>query len=219
MDVSVNELISRYLKGDSSSGAKLFDDPEYQRKFKAVIAKYANRNHHINQEDAAQTIKLKIIQALKKGKYNPEWGNFHHWCLTVTRFAMIDLVRKSQRHPTVISLDQNLKGTDIPISETISDDFNLLDSLEKAELINRVKSIIFSLNKSYPQRNYYKLFLAKIAGKTQAEIALDLNITQSAVSKRWKELIFRITEEIQLPSTPLPDDNKKVKSKRSQAKW
>ncbi|WP_158409463.1 sigma-70 family RNA polymerase sigma factor [Gloeocapsa sp. PCC 73106] len=214
---SINELISAYLQNDRQSGAKLFDSPEYQRKFKALVAKYAYSSN-ISSEDLSQTAKLKIIQALKAGKYNPDLGDFHHWSLTVARFAIIDLVRKNQRQSKVISLDQNIPGTDIPVGDTVADDFNSLESLEQAESVIRVKSLIFSLDERYPERNYRKLFLAKVAGKTQKEIALELNITQSAISKRWKELTVRLTEEMQLVSEFL-SEQKPAKSQRSQAQW
>ena len=217
MKPSVSELISQYLQGDRLAGDKLFDYPEYQRKFKAIVAKYTSSNN-LNREDVAQTARLKVIQALKAGKYNPDLGDFYHWALTVTRFAIIDLIRKSHRQTKVISLDQNILGTDILLGETVADDFDLLDTLEKVELVTKVRNIIDALDKRFPQKNYQQLFLAKIAGKTQKEIAYDLKITQSAVSKRWQELILRITAEMEIiPEVISTPKTKKVN--RSQLQW
>jgi transcription initiation factor TFIIIB Brf1 subunit/transcription initiation factor TFIIB len=77
--------------------------------------------------------------------------------------------------------------------------------LETADLVARVRVAIIDLDKLYPDRSYYQLWLGKVNEQTQAEIAKKLGLTQSAISKRWQELIIRLTIELELEPAPSVD--------------
>lgn len=86
--------------------------------------------------------------------------------------------------------------------ETIQDEFDLLYTVERTDLINRAIAAISSLDQRYPNRGYQKLWQGKVQGKTQVELLADLGLkSQGAVSKRWRELLERLAEELGLLQT------------------
>ncbi|MGK7927049.1 MAG: RNA polymerase sigma factor [Spirulina sp.] len=173
---------------------QLLVDSQHQLRVQRIARKHT-RGTAIAWEDVAQTAQEKIWQNLKARKFDADRGNFYHWAATVARFAAIDLVRREKLR-TCESLDRHLPGTTQPILNTIADRANLFESLERQDLIRRVRKAIARLDRCYPQRCYLKLWKGKVKGKTQAQLATELGITQSAISKRWKELTIRITKTI-----------------------
>ncbi|NER94797.1 MAG: sigma-70 family RNA polymerase sigma factor [Symploca sp. SIO1B1] len=193
----LQKLIQCYLNGDSRACEQLLSHPEYRQRVIRIAHRQTRGHNHISWEDAAQTADEKVFQALKKRAFLPEKGNFLPWAATVAKFAIIDLVRREkQRH--FKSLDEPIPGTDIRLSETVADDFNLYDAVERADLAYQVKKAIATLEQKYPKRGYLLLWQGKVQGKTQTQIGADLGITQSAVFRRWQELIAHIAEEFGL---------------------
>jgi len=194
---SLEKLIQRYLNGDSRACKQLLSHPEYRQRVTRIARRQTRGHNNISWEDAAQTADEKVFQALKRRDFLPERGDFLPWAATVAKFAIIDLVRKEkQRHCK--SLDEQIPGTDIRLSDTIADNFDLSDAVERANLVCQVQEAIATLNQQYPNRGYLLLWQGKVQGKTQTQIAADLGITQGAVSRRWKELIARIAEKFGL---------------------
>lgn len=169
----------------------------HQIRIEKIARKYT-KGTSISWEDAAQTAHIKVLEAVRAGKFRCGGiVEFYRWATTVARFEMIDLIRKEkQRH--CISLDQPIAGTNLPLSETIADDFNLLDTVECADLIVKALDMVQILEHHYPDRHYLKLWQGQVQGKRQTELAVELGLTQSAVSKRWKELVHRIAEALGL---------------------
>lgn len=166
---------------------QLLKTPEYQQRVER-IARSQTRNTSSSWEDAAQAAHEKVFQATQAGKFQKGGVNeFYRWAVTVATFQIIDLVRK-EKQPICQSLDQNIPGTDLPLSEAIADKFNLFDALERTDLINRAIDAIIELDRHYPKRGYVKLWQAQLQGKKQCQIAAELGVTQGAISKRWQEL-------------------------------
>lgn len=207
----LQKLIWRYLNNDSQACEQLISYSEYQHTVEKIARNYT-RGHSLSWEDAAQTAHEKVFHALKEKRFDPE-RDFIRWAATVAKFAIIDLVRK-EKYRSHSSLDQNIPGTDIPVSDTIADEFNLLDAVERADLVFRVKEAIALIDQRYPDRGYRKLWQGKVQGKTQTQLAADLGIAQCTISKRWKELTARIAQELGL--LPNADDKREDKNKPSQ---
>lgn len=193
---TMSQLIKSYLDGDQTACIYLLGCRYYQQQIKQIAYKHT-KGTSIAWEDAAQAAHEKVFIALKKKKFQPEKGEFYPWAITVAKFAIIDLIRHENRRNHE-SLDQNFCGKDYILLDTIADNFDLLDALEQAELILKVRQVVKAIAQRYPQRKYLKLWQGKIQGKTQTQLAEDLDITQSAVSKRWKELTTRIAEVLSL---------------------
>jgi RNA polymerase sigma factor (sigma-70 family) len=185
------------------------------------IARKQTRDTSVSWEDAAQTAHLKVLQAVKAGRFRQGGSeDFCRWVATVARFEIIDLMRK-ETHRHIQSLDQNIRGTDLPLLETIADDFNGLDTLEKTDLINHAIAAIKKLDRDYPDRAYLKLWQGHVQGKNQVQIAKELGWTQGTVSRRWHELTGRIAKTLGLLQTADIKEEKRTKSgrKRSDIQW
>ncbi|NEP12528.1 MAG: sigma-70 family RNA polymerase sigma factor [Symploca sp. SIO2C1] len=209
-DPPLAKLIQRYINGDSRACEQLLSYREYRQRV-IRIAHKQTRGHTISWEDAAQTAHEKVFQALKKRDFCPERGDFLPWAGTVAKFAIIDLMRK-EKQKYCRSLDEHIPGTDILLSDTVADDFNLSDVVERTHLVFQVKKAIAALDQQYPKRGYLLMWQGKVQGKTYTQVAAELGITQSAVSKRWKELTARIADKFGL----LPDGDNKPEDKGKQ---
>lgn len=189
------------------------------------IARKQTRGTRVSWEDAKQVAYEKVLQATQAGKFRTGGvEEFYHWAATVARFAIIDLVRHEQQF-NCQSLDQNIPGTDVPLSEAIADEFNLSDAFERADLVLKAIEAIALLDRRHPDRGYLKLWQAKIQGKSQAQLAAELGVTQGAISKRWKELCHNIAQilgllQIDKVKQELGEiQQQKTPRTRSQSKW
>ncbi|MDB9437917.1 sigma-70 family RNA polymerase sigma factor [Dolichospermum lemmermannii CS-548] len=172
-------------------------DSNYRQRLKKIAHKYT-RGTGISWEDAVQNAHLKIFQGLQSGKFR-EGGleEFYRWAATVARCAIIDFVRQENLRKCQ-SLDCNIPGTDIALLDTITDEFNILEATERADLILKAIEKIYQLDQQYPRQNYLKLWQGKIDGKTQTQLAGELRVSQSEISKRWQELLGRIADSLGL---------------------
>ena len=164
------------------------------------ISRKQTRGSDVDWQDAVQEVQLKLIAAVRGGKFRsgtPQ--DFDRWAATVARFAIIDLVRRSKCHQTE-SLDRELFDN-IALLDLIADPCDLLATIERADLIYRIRVTIIDLDRAYPDRSYYRLWLAKVHEKKQTQIAQELGLTQGAISKRWQELLARLTLSLNLAPT------------------
>lgn len=197
-------------------------DPE-SRVIIEKIAKKQTRGTKILWEDAAQAACMKVWEAVQAGKFQGGSVEFQHWAATVAKYTIIDLVRKENKF-SLISLDRNIPGTDVPLIDTVADRLDLMDAVERADLILRIRNIVLNLDRRFPKKKYLYLYQGLSQGKKTTQIAKEQGITQGTISKRKWELIKLIAEELGL----LDIDNVKQQLKsqsaakirpRSQEKW
>ncbi len=198
-------------------------DAEHQELIAKIARKYT-RGTSISWEDAAQTAMMKVYGAMKAEKFNHGgMEEFQRWATVVARYEILNFVKKEclRNHQ---SLDASITGTDLSLVDTIADEFNLWDSVARADLIIKAKQAIINLDSRYCDRDYLKLWQLMVAGKNQTQQASALGISQGEVSKRWKELVRRVTMELGLlepEAVKREQQNSKLKDtrKRSKAKW
>lgn len=172
---------------------ELLHDWNYCQKLEKIARKYT-RGTSLSWEDAVQAAHLKIFQAVQFGKFQQgEIQQFNRWATTVAKCEIIDFVRK-ERLRNHQSLDCNLPETDIPLIDTISDEDNVLDAVERADLMMKAIEAINYIDQKYPEQKYLQLWQEKREGKTQTQIAAQLGVSQSEVCKRWQELVQLIAE-------------------------
>ncbi|MBD6620108.1 sigma-70 family RNA polymerase sigma factor [Komarekiella sp. 'clone 1'] len=176
---------------------ELLRDSCYCHNLEKIARKYT-RNTGLSWEDAIQSAHLKVFQAVQGAKFR-QGGveEFSHWAATVAKCEIIDFVRKESLR-NCQSLDCNIPGTDISLLDTIPDEFCTLEATERADLIVKAIEAIYQLDQSYPHQKYLKLWQEKINGKTQTQIAAELEVSQGEISKRWEELVGRIAEMLGL---------------------
>lgn len=191
------KLLNRYLEGDIQVCKQLLIAPEYLQKVKRIARKHT-KGTSVSWQDAEQTAHEKVLQAVKSGKFREGGVNkFYSWAETVARYEIIDLVRKEKQFKWS-SLDRKISGTDMPLSETIPDELNLLEAIERTDFVFRAIEAIEAINRRFPNQGYQKLWRGRVEGKTQTQIASELGVTQGDISKRWKKLLKYIAEELGL---------------------
>ena len=174
----------------------LIDDKN--QKIITKIARSYTKGTSISWEDAVQTAIVKVLEGLRAGKFR-QGGieEFQRWVTVVARYEIINLVQR-ERLRNCRSLYEIITGTDLPLIDTISDEFNMMDALVRKDLIIKVNEIIIRLDLRYPKRGYLKLWQGMVEHKKQTQMALELKISQGEISKRWKELVERITTTLGL---------------------
>ena len=200
----------------------LLVDREY-RSLVEKIARKHTRGSTISWEDAAQTAHEKVLGALRAGKFcQKRMQQFYPWAATVARNVIVDLIRFEQRR-NCQSLHQTIVGTDMPLLETIADKVNLLEAVELSNLIRVIIETIKKLDESYPERRYLLLWQGLVQGKKQTLLARELEVTQGEVSRRRKELLQRLTQELGLvqpqPVEQQQTRNLQAERKRSSQQW
>jgi RNA polymerase sigma factor (sigma-70 family) len=179
---------------DFSPKALLADPAHIQRI--EQIARKQTRGSTIDWEDARQAAQAKLLKVIDQGKFRQgDRDGFYRWAMTVAKYEIIDLVRKEQRHPCS-SLDQPIADSALTWLDTIADPLDSFDSLAQAELVMQVRTAIATLDLQYPNKQFRELWQAYLKGQNQTELAATLGITQSAVSKRWKEFVQRLGEHL-----------------------
>ena len=106
-------LVKRYVMGDNYSFEILLNRHK-NRIYSFIFSKIKNRDIA---EDIFQDAFIKIINTIKKGKYN-EQGKFIVWVMTITHNLIMDYFRKQKKR-------RFLKPTD---------NFNVFDLLNNGEL-------------------------------------------------------------------------------------
>jgi RNA polymerase sigma factor (sigma-70 family) len=163
-----------------------------------TIARKNTRGTPVYWEDAVQVAQIKLIHAVRAGKFvGGDVTRFYHWATKVAKREIIDLVRKEVRQPQ-ISLDQPIADTELTRLDALADDANLFSSLETADLALKIMDLLIDLDRTHPKKHYRQICLGQVNGQTQIELARELGITQSLVSKRMKELSFLVDNALHL---------------------
>ncbi len=116
------ELIVQYLEGNDRAFEELLD--RHQQKIYTSI--YLFVKDQSLAEDIMQEVFIKIIDTLRKGKYNHE-GKFLQWAMRISYNMCVDYFRRSKRRPKV----------------SPTEEFDIFDVLESKDL-NAEQAIIRS---------------------------------------------------------------------------
>jgi RNA polymerase sigma factor (sigma-70 family) len=199
------------MPADSNSGAQpshpyraRLVSPEILDQLDRIANSQINRSDQVDLEDARQSVLAKLCTKLDAGKFHGDESDFIRWVSVVAKNHIRDLVRASQRHAHIDSLDEELGEsgqtlldrtiTANPLDEA---DQSLLDILEMVDQHIRLRAAIHDVDQRDPQRQYLKLWQGMVAEKTQGQIASELGLKrQSDVSRRRKELIARLAIEL-----------------------
>jgi RNA polymerase sigma-70 factor (ECF subfamily) len=102
--ISDEELITQYLNGNENCLQMLIN--RHKQKIYSTI--YMLVKDEALAEDIFQDTFFKIVDTLKRGKYNEE-GKFLQWSVRIARNLVIDYYRKTSKMPMVSSAE----GTDL----------------------------------------------------------------------------------------------------------
>jgi len=162
--ITDQELVSKYLKGHEGSLQILIE--RHQEKILGyIVSKVRDRQLA---EDLFQDVFIKVINTLRKGKYNEE-GKFLPWVMRISHNLTIDYFRNSKKMKTTA-------GTkDFDIFDIIPDEEdNTEDKLAVANSLSTVKELIEHLPADQLQvlkmRMYYEMSFKDIAEETDVSI-------------------------------------------------
>ena len=128
-------LVTAYLQGDESALSTLITRHK-QRIYSFIYSKVFDRDVA---EDVFQDTFIKVINSLKRGKYNEE-GKFLPWVMRISHNLVIDHFRKNNRMP---KFENN---SDFNIFSVLSDNsLNAENTLIKGQVASDVRRLLDEL--------------------------------------------------------------------------
>lgn len=161
--LSDKDLIRMYLKGDDKAFNVLFS--RYSSRIYTAIYLFVNDTDEAN--DIFQETFIKIIDTIRKGKYNEE-GKFVQWALRIANNLCIDHFRKNKRSKIIKTND------DFDIFDTIPASENQESAIIKEQTYKAVRRVIEELPVEQKEvlmlRMYAELSFKEIAQLTGVSI-------------------------------------------------
>lgn len=161
---SDQELVQAYLKGNEQAIEQLI------LRFKTQVYTYiiCKVKNQALAEDIFQDTFIKVINTIKRGKYNDE-GKFLPWVMRIAHNLIIDHYRKNTRMPFVKNSDE------FDIFDVIKNpDASVHEELEKNQVLSDVKSLIKFLPDDQKEvlmmRLYYDMSFKEISDTTNVSI-------------------------------------------------
>jgi RNA polymerase sigma factor (sigma-70 family) len=161
---SDQELIALYVDGDEQAFEVLLN--RYKSKIYTSI--YLFVKDHARAEDIFQEVFIKIIDTLRRGKYNHE-GKFVQWAMRIAYNMCVDYHRRNKRRAHINPTD------DFDIFEVLrhSDD-GPEQIIMRSETHNRIRKLVDSLPEEQREvvilRHYADMSFKEIAGLTRVSI-------------------------------------------------
>lgn len=142
------DLVSLYISGNEN-GLSTLVNRHNSRIFNFIYSKVLNRDIT---EDIFQDTFIKVINTIKRGKYNEE-GKFLPWVMRIAHNLIIDHFRKNNRIPKFDN------SGDFDIFTTISDsDLNIENKLIKSQIETHLKEIIEELPNDQKEVLFMRLY-------------------------------------------------------------
>jgi RNA polymerase sigma-70 factor (ECF subfamily) len=159
-----NILIQQYLNGDNDSFEILLTKYK-QLIYSFIYSKIKDRNIA---DDVFQDTFIKVIQTLKKGKYNEE-GRFVSWVMRIAHNLIIDHFRRQQRMPMYDTYDHE-QDVFYRLSEPSK-------NIEDMIIDSQIKSDITALMLELPENQYEVLKMRLFQDMSFKEIAERTNVS------------------------------------------
>mgnify|MGYP001403864750 CR=1 FL=1 len=180
--VKDEQLISSYIKGKESS-LNILINRHKVRVLSFIISKVKDK---AVAEDIFQETFIKVIQTLKRGKYN-EQGKFIPWVMRIAYNLSIDYFRKRNKTKFVRSKD------DFNIFDVIKDSsISKEDEMIQKRILSDVKRLLHYLPES--QREVVKM--RYYANMSFSEIAESSNISINTALGRMRYALINLRKII-----------------------
>lgn len=158
------QLIQEYLHGDERAFEELLN--RHQQKIYTSI--YLFVKDQSLAEDIFQEVFIKIIDTLRRGKYNHE-GKFGQWAMRIAYNLCVDYFRRSKRRPQVQPTDE----FDIFEVLRVTDD-NAEQRIMRSQTHEKVRSLVDMLPPEQREvvilRHYADMSFKEIAKLTRVSI-------------------------------------------------
>ena len=176
------DLIVSYIQGNEHCFEVLLAKHK-QRVYSFIFSKVMNRDIT---EDIFQDTFIKVIQTIKKGKYNEE-GKFLPWVLRIAHNLVIDHFRKNKRFPKF----ENRDNYDIfaHISEPEKD-------IETLIIDKQIESVLMDLIYELPQDQADVLMMRLYKGMNFKDIAELTNVSINTALGRMRYALINIRKMV-----------------------
>jgi len=162
--LSDKELIQEYLKGNDPAFKVLLN----RHREKIYTSIYLFTKDPDLSDDIFQDVFIKIIDTLRKGKYNHE-GKFLQWAMRISYNMCVDNFRKSKRR-TKVSSSETFDIFDVLESK----DDNVETTMIKSQLHQKVRSLVDRLPEEQREvvilRHYADMSFKEISKLTRVSI-------------------------------------------------
>ncbi len=144
-----HQLIALYLEGKESAFEELLN----RHKAKIYTSIYLFVKDQDLADDIFQEVFIKIIDTLRKGKYNHE-GKFVQWAMRISYNLCVDYFRRDKRRPTISGTD------DFNIFDVIRQpDDNIEDLMIKSQTHDKIRKLVDMLPAASSEAGSYQLRL------------------------------------------------------------
>ncbi|MGJ8665914.1 MAG: RNA polymerase sigma factor [Patiriisocius sp.] len=175
-------LVSSYLKGEESALSILITRHK-QRIYSFIYSKVFDRDVA---EDVFQDTFIKVINSLKRGKYNEE-GKFLPWVMRIAHNLVIDHFRKNNRMP---KFENN---SDFNIFSVLSD--NTLNA-EKGMIKEQVESDVRRLIEELPDDQKEVLMMRIYRDMSFKEISEQTGVSINTALGRMRYALINLRKVI-----------------------
>jgi RNA polymerase sigma factor (sigma-70 family) len=163
------ELIAQYLCGDEKAFEELLT--RHQQKIYTTIYLFV-KNQDLA-DDIFQEVFIKIIDTLRRGKYNHE-GKFVQWAMRIAYNMCVDYFRRNKRRPTMAITTEDFDIFDVlPLSED-----SVEESIMKSQTHQKIRQLVDLLPDEQREvvvlRHFADMSFKEIAGLTRVSINTSL---------------------------------------------
>jgi RNA polymerase sigma factor (sigma-70 family) len=162
--LSDQQLIQNYLDGDQKSFEELLN----RHKNKIYTTIYLFVKDQALAEDIFQDVFIKIVDTLRKGKYNHE-GKFLQWAMRIAYNMCVDHFRRSKRRPHVTPTET------FDVMDILSaPEPNMEQTIMKSQTHDRIRKLVDMLPPEQREvvvlRHYADLSFKEISQLTEVSI-------------------------------------------------
>lgn len=176
--MSDSELIRSYLSGNEAPLETLISKHQ-QRIFSYILVRIQD---HDLANDIFQDTFVKVINTLKRGKYNEE-GKFLQWTMRIAHNLIIDHYRKAKRMPTM----------------SPTDEFNIFDvikdgsmNVESTMIKDQIEEDLHKLIEQLPDDQKEVLRLRHFSGLSFKEIAEQTDVSINTALGRMRYALINL---------------------------
>lgn len=175
-------LVSNYINGSEKS-LEIIIIRHKQRIFSFILSKVLDKEIA---EDIFQDTFIKVINTLKRGKYNEE-GKFLPWVMRIAHNLIIDHFRRNKRIPKFNNTDE------FDIFDVLSDEMLTVENqIIKDQILNDLKKII----KELPEDQKEVLLMRMYKDMSFKEIAENTNVSINTALGRMRYALINLRKLI-----------------------
>ncbi len=178
LNMSDSELISSYLSGKEQALEVLISRHK-QRIYSYIVVRIQDDDLA---NDIFQDTFMKVINTLKKGKYNEE-GKFLNWTMRIAHNLVIDHFRRVKRMPTMAPTDD-------------FDIFNILKdgtlNVESAMIKDQIETDLHKLIEQLPEEQKEVLMLRHFSGLSFKEISEQTDVSINTALGRMRYALINL---------------------------